>query len=303
MKNQKVLFFPTFILLMIAVFSPVAPQSGPVVKESRAVSGDVALFVRTAGDISSGHVLLAVNGGPGVSSRYLEDLGTLAGPDLAVVTYDQRGVGRSSRPSLETGQFTFDKYLEDIESVRKSLHLESFHLLGHSWGGVLALKYAAVHPGRVDSIILIGSGPLRHDEFMEAIANIRKRVIELMKAGVIDPKLPRHSDIYPAYLSDPRFKPKTELISDLDEQVQNITLEAVKEYDLRTEAAKIDKRVLILWGRDDVVGLDIAEKTRAALSAARVELSVIEHCGHYWQEQPEEYFSRIRRFLGLSIFS
>lgn len=54
---------------------------------------DVSLHVRLAGDPDSGCVLLAINGGPGLTSNYTWDLERLAGPDCAVVTYDQRGVG------------------------------------------------------------------------------------------------------------------------------------------------------------------------------------------------------------------
>lgn len=217
-----------------------------------------------------------------------------------MVTFDQRGVGRSSAPALEPSSFTFDKYIEDIESIRKSLGLESFHLLGHSWGGILALRYATVHPDRVRSLILIGSGPITHQGLVRFLAKIRARVIELMQAGVIDRKLERHSDIFPAYLSNPRFKPSVELLTDLNEPVQNLTFEAIAGYDLTNDLAGLKKRVLMLWGMDDPIGLDIAEEIKAALPAAEVTLIRIEGCGHFWQEKPEGFMKGIREFLSSS---
>jgi proline iminopeptidase len=259
--------------------------------------GDVDLFVRVAGNLTSGKVLLALNGGPGVSSRYLTDLEVLAGDNLALVTFDQRGVGRSTAPALEVSNFTFENYLDDIEAIRQTLRIKSFHILGHSWGGILALKYAVVHPDRVDSLILIGNGPIKDSELKASLGRIRERVIELIEQGIIDAKLERHSDIYHAYLSDPRFKPPFDLIPDLNEPVMNLTFQAITGYDLTNDLPRIHKKILLLWGADDPVGLDAAEATKTALSGAQVELVVIEECGHFWQEKPQEFLTRIRAFL------
>lgn len=292
----------TFILFMIFILSlsgtALTTQRDTIpTREIRVVSGDVELFMRVAGNLLSGRILLAINGGPGVSSRYMIDLDSLAGNDLALVTFDQRGVGRSSTPTMDISNFTFDNYLDDLEAIRQSLGIGSFHLLGHSWGGLLALKYAVAYPDKVDSLILIGSAPLKDSELKAFLDKMRTHVIELMKQGIIDEKLERHSDIYPAYLSDPRFVPPFELITDLNEPVQNITFQAIEGYDLTKDLRRIEKRVLILWGEDDPVGLDVAEATKAALSRSQVELVVIEECGHFWQEKPEEFLSRISAFL------
>lgn len=276
-----------FILSMIQVF--LASNSVPTncmeripVREHRIISGDVDLFVRVAGNLSSGRVLLALNGGPGVSSRYMTDLEVLAGDDLALVTFDQRGVGRSTAPALKVSNFTFEKYLDDTEAIRQTLGIESFHVLGHSWGGILALKYAIVHSENVESLILIGNGPIKDSKLKVFLLEIRKRVIQLVQQGIIDEKLERHSDIYPAYLSDPFFKPPYDLIPDLNEPIQNLTFLANSGYDLTNDLPRIHKRILILWGEDDPVGMSVAEATKTALSGARVELVVIEDCGHFW---------------------
>ena len=291
-----------FLLVTVQAFS--ASKMGPTingetipVQQHRVVTGNVDLFVRVAGKLTSGRVVLALNGGPGVSSRYMTDLEVLAGDDLALVTFDQRGVGRSTAPALEVSNFIFDKYLDDIEAIRQTFGIKSFHVLGHSWGGILALKYALVHPDKVDSLILIGNGPLKDSELKVFLGKMRTRVIELIRQGIIDGKLERHSDIYPAYLSDPHYKPPFDLIPDLNEPVQNLTFQAIAGYDLTNDLPRIHKRILILWGADDPVGLDVAKATKTALSGAQVELVVIKDCGHFWQERPEEFLARIRAFL------
>jgi pimeloyl-ACP methyl ester carboxylesterase len=227
----------------------------------------------------------------------MTDLEVLAGDDLALVTFDQRGVGRSTAPAMEVSNFVFEKYLDDIEAIRQAFRIKSFHLLGHSWGGILSLKYAVIHPDKVDSLILIGNGPPKDSELKAFLAKMRTRVVELMKQGIIDGKLENHSDIYPAYLSDPRYKPPFDLIPDLNEPVMNLTFQAITGYDLTNELPQIHKRVLMLWGADDPVGLDVAEATKSALSGAQVELTVIEDCGHFWQEKPAEFLARIHAFV------
>jgi len=82
--------------------------------------------------------------------------------------------------------------------------------------------------------------------------------------------------------------------------VQNLTFGAIAGYDLTNDLAGLKKRVLMLWGVDDPIGLDIAEEIKAALPAAEVRLIRIEGCGHFWQEKPEEFMKGIREFLSIS---
>jgi pimeloyl-ACP methyl ester carboxylesterase len=102
-------------------------------------------------------VLIAIHGGPGNSSDYMLSLEQLASDEFAVVNYDQRGTGQSTEPS---NGYAMPNYVADLEALRQAVGAESVHLLGHSWGGLVALRYAAAHPQRVSSIILMGSGVL-----------------------------------------------------------------------------------------------------------------------------------------------
>ena len=53
---------------------------------------------------------------------------------------------------------TLQTVVEDLEALRQHLKQDRLVLLGHSWGGMLAMAYAVAHPERVDRLILIGSG-------------------------------------------------------------------------------------------------------------------------------------------------
>jgi proline iminopeptidase len=66
----------------------------------------------------------------------------------------QRGVGGSK---CLDGHFELAAYLEDVESVRTSMGIDSWHVLGHSWGGLLAQAYTSAHAGKVKSLALCSS--------------------------------------------------------------------------------------------------------------------------------------------------
>jgi membrane protease YdiL (CAAX protease family) len=71
----------------------------------------------------------------------------------------KNGVGRSSSPQAEPENYALARYAQDLDAVREAVGAESVHLFGHSWGGIIAQRYATLHPERVRSIVLIGSGP------------------------------------------------------------------------------------------------------------------------------------------------
>lgn len=100
--------------------------------------------------------ILLLHGGPGSCSYYMKPLLALAS-DRPVIIYDQLGCGKSDRPT-DTTLFTVDRYVRELQALRDSLGLREVHLLGHSWGAMLAAAYMETHPVGVRSLIL--SSPL-----------------------------------------------------------------------------------------------------------------------------------------------
>src|SRR4051794_14207829 len=99
--------------------------------------------------------LLVPPGGPGMPSHYLEPLAGLAA-ERPVVLYDQLGCGRSERPD-DPSLWTVSRAVAEVEAVRRALGLGRVHVLGHSWGGYLALANADEHH---DVASLVLSSPL-----------------------------------------------------------------------------------------------------------------------------------------------
>lgn len=116
-------------------------------------------WYHVSGDLGGDAIpLLILHGGPGGTSAYLEPLDDLAtGPaGRPVVRYDQVGGGRSDRPT-DPALWRIETFVEELATIRQQLGLDRVHLLGHSWGGMLALEYLLTKPEGVVSLTLSNS--------------------------------------------------------------------------------------------------------------------------------------------------
>ena len=108
-------------------------------------------------------------------------------------------------------------------------------------------------------------------------------------------------DILPSYFYDARFEMPSELERlGYTPSVEELTWAALGEYDFTSEVGALEQPVLLLWGDGDPFGVQMAEATRAALANAQVEYVVLEKCGHFWHECPDQFYPRVRAFLGLA---
>jgi proline iminopeptidase len=297
-------------ILLFAVTGVLATcqKSDTAVREFQVQAVDVSLHVRMAGNPDSGCVLIAVNGGPGLTSNYMLDMERLAGPDCAVVTYDQRGVGRSTQPADpdSTASYTLAKYAEDVEAIRQAVGAERLHVMGHSFGGIVAMQYVILYPERVASLVFFGGGPPTWNDIEISQHRFSERVEALMQTGVIPPSSEWGDKgidpLLPAYFSDPTFTFPEDAQGEppeFSQAVSDMTVPNLAGMDLRAELAQVRRPVLLMFGRDDPFGLPMAEATRDALVNAQANFVVIDHCGHFWHECPEQFFTAVRTFLSL----
>lgn len=118
-------------------------------------SGGVSLWYREAGGSSSASPpVVFLHGGPGYNSYSFAALeGSRLEPALRMVYFDQRGSGRSERPANHDYEMT--TLIDDVEALRRQLGVPRIAIIGHSFGNVLALEYAARYPAQVSRLVLV----------------------------------------------------------------------------------------------------------------------------------------------------
>jgi pimeloyl-ACP methyl ester carboxylesterase len=121
---------------------------------------EARLFVHERGADRAAPVLLWLHGGPGAAERPLfryYDAGLEA--HFVVAYWDQRGAGRSFDPAADPARLTIARHLADLDVVvdrlRRDFVRDRLVLIGHSWGGALALLYARMHPEKLTAVVAV----------------------------------------------------------------------------------------------------------------------------------------------------
>jgi pimeloyl-ACP methyl ester carboxylesterase len=112
--------------------------------------GDVELSVASYG---AGGPLVLLHGFTGAADDWAGVIGELS-RDRQVITLEHRGHGNSTNTG-DAATYTFDQLVADFGAIVDRLDLEPFDLLGHSMGGIVAMRYALAQPARLRSLVLM----------------------------------------------------------------------------------------------------------------------------------------------------
>jgi proline iminopeptidase len=269
------------------------------------------LFVRTVG---AGPPLVIVHGGPGMSHDYLApQLVALLADEYRLIFYDQRGSGRSSGVE-DTTRLTMSQFVDDLDQLRRALHLEQLNLVGHSFGGLLAMYYAAERPAEVAKLLLVDSSPaswqLNFPHFRQAIAGRQTAEDrEQMAASVSaqdarsDPAaMDRYYKIFfRVFFHDRQLSERLELGITRDWLAKNAVTGdriwgSIGEYDIHDRLRRITAPTLILHGTESVISMAGAEAIAAYIPTAR--LIVLDDVGHFpYIEAPALFATAVRAFV------
>ena len=131
-------------------------QTGGVkVIQVQTPNGNFNVWTKRMGNNPKIRILL-LNGGPGATHEYFECFESFLLPqDIEFIYYDQLGCGLSDNPK-DTSMWDLPRFVEEVEQVRKALGLnkDNFYLLGHSWGGILAMQYALKYQDNLKGLII-----------------------------------------------------------------------------------------------------------------------------------------------------
>ena len=274
--------------------------------------GGHKVFYRSFGD--SKKVLVPLHGGPGANHKYLLPLAGLTAAGFRVVLYDQVGCGASDRP-VDRSVYKISTAAAQLEELREALGLERMNLLGHSYGGFLALEYALNHQDRLDSLIL-SSTSASVPKTAEEMAKLRAELPAEMQA-TMDRCEAAGETQNPEYLNcldylyhrricilDPWPPEVNQLFS---EWAQDIYREMwgsneffitgnLRSWDVSGLLASLSVPTLITVGRYDELPLPLATQLHEGIRASR--LKVFERSSHMAMlEEREEYLSTVSGFL------
>jgi proline-specific peptidase len=290
----------------------VGADAGRRVAEGRIPFGEYETWHRSVGD--SGSVpLLCLHGGPGSSHIGLRALEALA-DERRVVFYDQLGSGNSSQPS-DPSLWTIELFLDELANLRHALGLDRVCLLGHSWGGMLALEYALTRPEGLVGLALsstLSSATIWREEALrlraELPAEIRQPLDEHEAAGTTDD--PEYEQAMFAFLHqhfcrlDPWPPLVEELLRTTNREVYGTMWGPSEMYptgvlaawDVTPRLREITVPSLVLCGRYDEATPRMAQGIAAQIPDA--ELVIFEASSHTsLLEEPDLYLATVREFL------
>jgi proline iminopeptidase len=290
------------------------------VKEGFIESVDgVELFYRVYG--SGEDTLFVVHGGPGLDHHYLlPDLEALKGSHT-LITYDQRGSGRSTVVS-DASLLHLDAHLADLEAVRQHFGIERAAFLGHSWGSMLTARYALSNPEHVSRLVLVSPGPIRKspydEEFLPRVTawmgDAELAELESLRGAFADPNTDIRATCTAFFAlfkrgyfhdsDDPEIvqRLRGDFCTGSEEGIRNLwtvnslTVESLGNHDWRDDFREVDIPVLVITGTSDILPEGNVREWEAAFPNA--ELMLVEDAGHYPHvEQPEPFFNAIEEFL------
>ena len=247
--------------------------------------------------------VLALHGGPGVTHDGLEPLEEFARTGRPVIFYDQIGCGNSDKPDDDT-LWSVQLFLDELATVRQALGLERIHLLGHSWGGILAMEYALQKPDGLLSLVL-ASAPACRADFIEGQKRIHEYLptkirTQLEKGWSDDPEF-QHAYNYFESLYICRIVPLPHFF-ERSRKNMNVNLNTLmwtgelRDFDIRPRLENIHKPTLITAGRYDGMAVKQEELLHASIPSSEVVL--FEESSHFAHaEEPERYLSVLDDFL------
>lgn len=140
------------------------------------------IYVRVNGKLEGPKLpVVASHGGPGGTHGGLRDMLELT-DDRAVILYDQLGSGRSDRTG-ERANWTVARFVDELEAIRTALGIKRWHVVGHSWGGTIALEYAARRPAALAGVVL--ASPLISTKSWIADANLLRTMLPLETQAIL----------------------------------------------------------------------------------------------------------------------
>ena len=280
----------------------------PPLKHQMVKARGLEFAVYTSPAVANELPLLCINGGLHFGHDVLWPALSPLAANRQLIFFDQRGRGNSQvPPAVRSSRIEFDA--GDAVAIGKALGIEKWNVLGHSWGGGIAMLATAQDNDAVNSLVLVDAvGPT--SEWLSKLhpAALARLTGERHEAlAQLDPSALRADDIalhaaytsalYPAWFADRDFAAIFSSPKANSSTGAAVAARLRREgYDWTEAISAIRVPTLVAHGDHDLLDLSVPESIARLIPEA--EVAIIGHAGHmpFW-EAPEEFFNRVEKFL------
>ena len=267
---------------------------------------DTELFYLKHG---SGAPFFVLHGGLGFDHTYFRPELDPLGARLQLIYIDYRGHGRSGRPPINT--ITFEQLTDDAEELRKVLGFDKIGIIGHSAGGLVALKYAINFPQNLSHLILLNTFPAFDRKYVkESLKEIQAKnpSPEVMKAfnapnsTTVEELKQNLRIINFLYVFNFNSAIKKRFDKMIDEMIFNLEISAVNgsllsKFNVLGDLSKITAPTLIIGGKGDAI-VPVSQAERLHEHIQNSEIYTFDKAGHYpFLEEPDLFIKIIREWF------
>jgi 3-oxoadipate enol-lactonase len=206
-----------------------------------------------------------------------------------IIIFDLRGHGQSDKPF---GKYSITQFSTDLRLLMKNLGVEKAIIIGHSLGGMTALRFTLDHQDMVDKLVLIDTTAKSSFTFgRRLLLSLSKILMDVSYRSFLKTYVSRYSD-----LEDFDLEEAVERLSKTPKHVTKSCFSAIAGFDVTSELANIRVPTLIIHGGKSSTPVVLAEYMNEHIHSS--ELVIIEGAGHASpKENPNEIWEAIEKFI------
>ena len=282
-------------------------RTPPLVRQTVRARG-LDFAVHTTPPVAGALPLLCINGGLLFDHRLLWPALSPLAARRQLVLYDQRGRGASQSPA-DVSSASIEDDADDVPALRRALGIRRWDVLGHSWGGGLAMLAVSRDLAATRRLVTVDAVGPTSAWFPALRAAVEERGTDADRAvmrratdqALAEPDVALHADhaaaVYRAWFADPTLA--EQMTPPRGESVTGATVAARlrrEGYDWSPALRALSTATLVMHGERDALPVSVAHDIDALLPQAR--LAIVPGAGHmpFW-EAPEEFFALVESFL------
>ncbi|WP_438432123.1 alpha/beta fold hydrolase [Gorillibacterium sp. sgz500922] len=245
-----------------------------------------------------GAPIIAIHGGPGLSSYYFHNYLDFLNEKNQVIYYDQRGCGNSESKS-ELQNYGFAQLTDDLDVIVNHFgKTQPVTLLGHSFGAIVALQYALDHPDKVDKLILVSTPFIKSTMQPGMLLQLYRTLPPMGSPKAVNQWYSkRMAEYYKSTLYKPADDEKLDIGPASYAPMMSV-FKTMKSFSLKDRLPGFDKTTLIIYGAAEKEVISTKDQLTLHQDLPNSTLVKFDHSGHWsFLEEPENFQKTVLDFL------